>query len=723
MNHFEVAHSAAPGLIKVGLLGNPNCGKTTLFNMLTGIRQKVGNWPGVTVERKSALLEAGNSHIELTDLPGTYSLIPQSPDEQIAAGFLAQGGAELVINLVDATNLERSLYLTSQLMEHGLPVVIGLNMMDALATSGRSIDLKRLSHRLGCPVIPLVAKKGKGLTELVEAVLEAGKGLKCSVIPAFADGDARLQWVGELAKDCLRLAPEAQKPSATDRLDQVLLHPWLGLPLFLAAMYLVFFLSINLAAPFIDFIDQVAGAVLVAEAGRWIRHLTGQEWLAILLADGLGGGIQTVLTFIPPIGFLFLCLSFLEDSGYMARAMVILDGAIRKLGLPAKAMVPMIVGFGCSVPALMATRTLEEERDRRLTLAMVPFMSCGAKLPVYAMFGAAFFPWGAQNLVFALYLIGILVGIGTGLILKRLVFTGKPAPLLVELPFYHFPSPWSVLATTWQRLRRFLVEAGQIIVILVTGLTLLNSIGTDLSFGNQNSEKSLLAQVGKGITPVFAGMGISEENWPATVGIFTGIFAKEAIIGTLDSLYTRLEASQTEAEEAPADVVDEVEAALQQLPQGLWKSVTQFSNPLGLDLADLENPEEAAALLEVKTGSFGVMAHYFDGQAGAFAYLLWVLLYAPCVAATAALRRESGSKWTLFTLVYMTGLAWAFSTLTYQVLRFGQHPQTSLVWMLGGFAVLAALAGFLKIYGKRVLAANYQSAPLCGQGGACERCQ
>ncbi len=725
MNRVKVKHQSERQELIIGLIGNPNCGKTTLFNLLTGIRQKVGNWPGVTVERKTGRVLAGQMEVEMVDLPGLYSLIVQSPDEAVAKDYLTSGEPGVVINVVDASNLERSLYLTSQLLELGLPVVVGLNMMDTLEKLGLEIDCNRLSLILGCPVVPLVAKKKQGSEDLLTEALRAAdfapqKPLRSPVMQA----EERLEWVGRAAKEVLCQVHPARQ-ALSDSLDKVLLHRYFGLPLFFLAMYMVFFISINFSTPFIDFIDATAGALLIDGLGGWIQEATGQTWLRILLAEGIGGGVQTVLTFIPPIGLLFLTLSLLEDSGYMARATVLLDRFVRRLGLPGKAVVPMIVGFGCSVPALLSTRTLEEERDRQMTLAMVPFMSCGAKLPVYAMFAAAFFPQGGQNLVFLLYFIGIVVGLSTGLILKRLIFLGKPTPLLIELPAYQVPSLFSIFTTTWIRLRRFLVEAGRLIVLIVALLTLLNSVSLNGGFGSKNSENSILASVGRSITPIFYGMGLTDENWPATVGIFSGIFAKEAIIGTLDSMYSSLERGQAIAQPPPASVSEQIGGAFVALPGDVVHALGNFLNPLGMDLEQIGDQEQMADQLQVNHSSFGVMVKYFDGQAGAFAYLLWVLLYAPCVAATATLRRESGGYWTLFTVVYMTGLAWSFSTLFYQVLRFNERQEASMPWVLAALIILASLIFFLQRWGKKVLLANYRAKAdsACASGGvACGKC-
>ena len=766
-----------PQWVQLGLVGNPNCGKTTLFNHLTGIRQRVGNWPGVTVEKKVGRLLSSASDVDLVDLPGTYSLTASSLDEKVARHFVLSGEAHGLINIIDATNLERSLYLTLQLLEMGLPVVVAMNMMDLLEKREITLNLKELSKRLGVPVIPVVAKKGQGLQLLVEEAVKAAQNPRSALTyeldPALAlavktlvskaaklalsevesadwlalkllEGDkeileraedslrdqvaalatgielgtgktapeviaeARLEWIGATVRAVLVL-PKVPKMALTDKMDKLVLHRHLGIPIFLLAMYLVFLVSISLSAPFIDFIDQVAGYFLVDQLGGLLTTLGTWGWVRTLVASGMGGGVQTVLTFIPPIGLMFLCLSFLEDSGYMARASFVLDRLIRKVGLPGKAVVPMIVGFGCTVPAALSCRTMQEERDRRLTLAMVPFMSCGAKLPVYALFSAAFFPAQGQNVVFALYLIGILVAVGTGLLLKKALFHGKANPLLIELPAYHWPSPISVLSITWSKLKRFLLEAGQLIVIIITLLTLLNSF--TLTGKNAGSDDSALAELSKAITPAFHSIGITDENWPATVGIFTGIFAKEAIIGTLDSMYSQMD-QQEGAEEPRLAPMEMLAQASQALGGGILGVLEGWANPLGQTLDYQGDQQAAAADLEVKSSSFGAMVTRFDGSVGAFAYLLWVLLYAPCVAATAAIRRETDGRWVVFTLAYMTGLAWIFATLFYQSFTFIQHPGESLAWMAAALALLLVLGKGIWSYGQRFLRLPLEFAAL-----------
>jgi ferrous iron transport protein B len=479
-------------------------------------------------------------------------------------------------------------------------------------------------------------------------------------------------------------------------LDRLLLHRWLGIPIFLAVMYLMFLFTINVSAAFIDFFDQSAQTIFVDGFAQLLQRIGSPGWLIALLADGVGGGIQTVATFIPVIGFMFLFLSILEDSGYMARAAFVMDRLMRLVGLPGKSFVPMLVGFGCNVPAIMATRTLENSRDRLITILMNPFMSCGARLPVYALFAAAFFPVGGQNIVFALYLLGIGAAILTGVVMKNTLLRGEISHFVMELPPYHLPRLKGVLIRTWDRLQAFLWKAGKIIVLMLTILGLLNSLGFDGSFGNQDSDRSVLSGTSKAVTPIFTPMGLQPDNWPATVGIFTGIFAKEAMVGTLDNLYGQLAKQDAgkESQEEEFNFWGGIQAAFATIPQNLSKLPEQLADPLGLNLGDTQNPEAAAAAQEVQVGTFGAMARRFDGKAGAFAYLLFVLLYFPCVSATAAVYRETNRGWAIFVALWTTGLAYLTATVFYQIATFSRHPESSLLWLLlmSFLAVAAVLA-------------------------------
>jgi ferrous iron transport protein B len=769
----------------IGLVGNPNCGKTTLFNALTGAKQRVGNWPGVTVERKSGeYRQAGENgaYIEVVDLPGTYSLdvvaSDISLDERVARDYVQAGDTDLIVNIVDASNLERNLYLTTQLAEMGVPLLVVLNMIDVAQNKGMRIDAEQLAKQLGCPVIPVIASLGQGIAELKEAIAQAaeakpraridlhysdaietaiatlgealagvqrprgistrwqaarlleGDDLACRAAgPAIVErarelaatfeddldilvADAHYGIANRIANAAVKISGRANR-DLTDRIDRVVLNRALGIPIFLLMMYLMFMFTINIGGAFIDFFDQAAAALLVDGFGAVLTSAGAPEWLTVLLAKGIGGGLQTVATFIPVIGFLYLFLSVLEDSGYMARAAFVMDRFMRWVGLPGKSFVPLIVGFGCNIPAIMATRTLEHRRDRLMTIAMAPFMSCGARLPVYVLFAAAFFPENAQNVVFSLYLIGIAAAVLTGLILKHSLLKGEATPFIMELPPYHLPTAKGVLIHTWDRLKSFVVKAGRIIVPMVLVLNFMSAVGTDGSFGNEDSDRSVLAEVGRTIAPAFSPLGLNAENWPAAVGIFTGVLAKEAVVGTLNTAYAALAESDAAAEgEAPEkeeafDLRSALSEALATIPTNLADALGHWADPIGLDIGDVSDQEAVAEQQEVDAGTFGAMAARFDGAAGAFAYLLFILLYFPCTAAIAAVHQESGTRWTLFVGVWTTGLAYGLATLYYQASTYAAHAQASIFWIA---VVLAAFAVFFAIL-RRFGAEQMQQAP------------
>jgi len=752
----------ASGSLTIAIAGNPNCGKSALFNAFTGVRQTTGNWPGVTVERKEGRMELDGMETRVIDLPGIYSLDAASMDERVTRDYLLSRDANLIVNLVDASNLERNLYFSVQILEMGVPVVIALNMMDIARKRGITIDTDKLSRELGCPVVPIVAVSGEGLSELKARIVSVGLGQQAggfslaheeTVEQAIADlvpklggacGDTNCRWMalkllegddfavaraGEQALPLVRRWQEAITARSgeeadvhiadhryghahalaqnvvkhkgkvgktlSDRIDKLVLSRWLGIPIFLAVMYLMFMFTINIGGAFIDFFDGVAGALFVDGFGSLLQGIGTPELLVVMLANGAGGGLQVVATFIPIIACLYLILSILEDSGYMARAAFVMDRFMRAIGLPGKAFVPLIVGFGCNVPAVMATRTLENERERKLTILMNPFMSCGARLPVYALFAAAFFPSNGQNLVFGLYLIGIIVAILTGMIMKRTLLSGESTGFMMELPPYHLPTVKGVALRTWDRVRLFIREAGRVIVIMVLALNVLNSIGTDGSFGNEDSEHSVLSAVGRTLTPVFSPMGIEEDNWPATVGIFTGVLAKEAVVGTLDSIYTSLaEAEAGGGDQEPWSFWGAVGDAASTVPKNLAAVSDALFDPLGMDVGEVGDIEAAAKAQEVSSGLFGAMAHRFDGQVGAFAYLLFILLYFPCVATIGVIVRETGGAWAAFVASWTTGVAYTSATLFYQIATFEQHPASSTAWIAAlGLLLLAAIAG------------------------------
>jgi ferrous iron transport protein B len=761
--------------VTIAIVGNPNCGKTSLFNALTGSHQKVGNWPGVTVDRKEGHFHARNQKVEVVDLPGVYSLAvagESSLDEKIARDYILAHDADVVVNILDASNLERNLYLTTQLIEMGVPMIVALNMMDAARAKGLVIDTAALEKRLGVPVLGVVAPTGEGLDDLKAAIvapaaktavptlkiefsaalereinqlsrlipandkagapyrrwaavklLEGDASISADVAPSVRDSadaaQARIaQELGEdadiliadrrfsLAHDLVQEAVSRQgvaSRSITDRIDAVVLNRALGIPIFLGVMYLMFLFTIDVGSAFIDFFDILGQTILVDGFGHLLALIGTPDWLITVLAGGVGGGIQTVGTFIPIIGCLFLFLSVLEDSGYMARAAFVMDRFMRALGLPGKSFVPMMVGFGCTVPAVMSTRTLENHRDRVLTAVMSHFMSCGARLPVYALFAAVFFPVGGQNIVFLLYLIGLAFAVATGLLLKSTVLSGQSAPFLMELPLYHRPTLRGVLIRTWERLKAFVFKAGKFIVMVAVVLTFLNSWGRDGSFGNENTQNSVLAAIGESLIPVFKPMGIREDNWPAAVGLFTGLFAKEVVVGTLDALYTQMGADEAGAavEDEPFDPWGGVSEAFATIPVNVAGLADRLLDPLGFDVTVAENLEAAAEKQSVARGTFDVIAAKFDGGIGAFAYLIAILLYSPCMSALSAYYRELSAGWTAFVALYSTALGYGFAVLTYQIGTFSRDPAGATTWIASILAVLAAGVVVLLLAGRR----------------------
>jgi len=663
-----------------------------------------------------------------------------------------------VVNVVDASNLERNLYLTIELAEMGVPLLLVLNMTDVAAAKGLALDPDALAAELGCPVVLAAAAHNEGALaalprshacvdydpslqsaiarlapqldraaatarvdarwlavrllegdDLAQAAVGAEATRQATELQAMLNddvdilvADARYSLANRIAGESSRMIGEVPR-DITERIDRVVLNRVLGIPIFLSVMYLMFMFTINIGSAFIDFFDQAVGTLLVGGLGAGLGSIGAPAWLTLLVANGLGGGVQTVATFIPVIACLYLFLSVLEDSGYMARAAFVMDRLMNWMGLPGKSFVPLIVGFGCNVPAVMSTRTLERKRDRLMTMAMVPFMSCGARLPVYVLFAAAFFPQGAQNVVFALYLIGIGAAVVTGLALKRTLLSGESAPYIMELPPYHLPTLRGVAIHTWSRLKSFLIGAGRVIVPMVLVITMLGSIGTDGSLGQKDSDHSVLAAIGRTVSPAFAPMGLDADNWPAAVGIVTGVLAKEAVVGTLDAAYTAL------ADDASGDtatrrfsLVDGLIGALETIPTNLVKALGSWADPLGIGVGDLSDAETAASAQSVNAGTFGAMASRFDGAAGAFAYLLFILLYMPCSATVAAIYQEAGGRWASFVSVWTTGLAYGLATLYYQFATWAQHPGGSAIGIALVVAGIATVFLMLRHQGRRL---------------------
>lgn len=745
---------------RVLTVGNPNSGKTTLFNGLTGSKQQVGNWAGVTVEKKTGRYTHSGDQFLLTDLPGIYALDSgndaNSIDESIASRAVLTHPTDLIVNVVDVTCLERSLYMTLQLRELGRPMIVILNKMDALRREGQKIDVQKLEVMLGCPVFAISANNKEQVQLLKEKIhksliqgiaanelcLDYGKELESAIntlLPSFGKesevvpralairalendllvinslppkeralveqvrssltldidltvADVKYTYLHQQCKRVRRTEGRLSR-SFTERVDNIILNKWVGIPFFFCIMYLMFMFAINVGSAFIDFFDISVGAVLV-DGGHYLLDEHLPIWLVTLLADGIGGGIQTVATFIPVIACLYLFLAVLESSGYMSRAAFVLDKVMQKVGLPGKAFVPLVLGFGCNVPSIMATRTLDQERERKLAASMAPFMSCGARLPVYALFAAAFFPQNGQNIVFALYLLGIVAAVFTGLILKKTIYPGSSDSLVMEMPDYELPTVRNVIIKMWQKLKRFVLGAGKTIVLVVTLLSFFNSLGIDGTFGNENSEKSVLSKTAQIVTPIFAPIGVTEDNWPATVGIITGIFAKEAVVGTLNSLY-----AQASGGDQDYDLWGSLKDAVMSIPENL--ADLSYSDPLGIEVGDLTDAQAVAADQEVDTTIFGNIKSYFVSGNAAFAYLIFILLYTPCVAAMGAYVREFGARYARFIAVWTMGLAYAGATLYYQATHFMLSPLTSAAWLLGIIVLGIATFLALRAEGKR----------------------
>ena len=798
----------------IALVGNPNCGKTTLFNALTGARQRVGNWPGVTVERKSGQFTEKDTTVSVVDLPGVYSLTLASEtsaiDERIACEFILGREADVIINIADASNLERHLYLTLQLIEMGAPIILALNMMDVARARGIQIDTNALSRELGCPVIALEANKGSGVCELKRAIVNHEMAGVSAAVPsdipaenenlssrgceAFSRGDpdclnaglprsaksaelamtmplsypeavqkaiaaltqqivlndqnnadrtakadskwlamrlleddvyvrryvtpdvlaavveqqtniqqalhedadiifadARYRYIEQVIAQCVSRSAHI-KTTWTTRIDSIVLNRILGIPLFLGVMYFLFLFSINIGGAFQDFFDITSQTIFVDGFAHVLTQMGSPTWLTVLLANGIGKGINTTITFIPVIGAMFFFLAVLEDSGYMARAAFVIDRFMRVLGLPGKAFVPMIVGFGCNVPAVMGARTLENKRDRIITIMMSPFMSCGARLAIFAVFTAAFFPRGGQNIVFALYLIGIVMAVLTGFILRKTLLKGDPSPLVMELPPYHVPRFKTLLLHAWQRLKSFVFRAGKLIVPICVLIGALNSLNIDGTInGGEGDAHSLLSLVGQWVTPIFAPMGIHTDNWPATVGLVTGILAKEVVVGTLNTLYTQMGHLAAASTDQTFNLWSGLREAFASIPANFAQLGDAFSNPV---LAK-------APIDPVAQGVYGLMYQQFDGQVGAFAYLLFVLLYFPCVSTTAAMLRELHRGWSVFSVFWMTGVAYSVAVIFYQAATWTAHPYSSSLWIAALSTVFLGTIVSIRWYANR----------------------
>lgn len=753
----------------IALLGNPNCGKTTLFNTLTGARQRTGNWAGVTVDKKEGTYYYNNQTVTVVDLPGIYSMSSfdeqGSLDEQIGCNYILSGEADLVVNIVDAANIERNLYLTLQLIEMNVPCIVVLNMLDIARQKNITIDAEKLSAQLGCPVVCLIANKNKGTEHLKAAIekqllqpqvssfktvypvelnkvitdlitdfpdnlitnnkkewlalrlLESDLSAKnyvlhtnildrvtcyqhslyqtCNENADLLIADARYQTVAKLIHQCTS-HEQATQHKLTQWIDAIVLNRYLGLPIFLFIMYLMFWFAINIGGGLQPIFDEGSAAIFI-HGTAWLCHSLGfPTWLSAILSQGLGGGINTVMPFIPQIGLMFLYLSVLEDSGYMARAAFVIDRLMQSIGLPGKSFVPLIVGFGCNIPSIMASRTLETPRDRILTSMMAPFMSCGARLAIFGVFSAAFFQGMGSLIVFSLYLLGILVAVLTGFILKKTLLTGEASPFIMELPTYHVPNIKTTLIHSWSRLRSFLVKACRLIIPICMIVMALNSVtfsGHVIEPGQQ--QDSALSDIGRWVTPVLSPLGVNEQNWPASVGLLTGFLAKEVVVGTLNTLYSAELANQKMINGSqPFHLLAELKTAWQDTLNGVANS---FS------LTTLKNPIKASeADGTMNTTAMGQMHDQFGSMVGAYAYLIFVLLYVPCVSTIAVIAKEIGRNWAWFSTFWGIAVAYALAIIFYQIATFTEHPLASISWVIFACSLVISFIIGIRYLSKKV---------------------
>ncbi|MGC9370156.1 MAG: ferrous iron transport protein B [Paracoccaceae bacterium] len=758
---------AGPPEHRVFVLGPPNSGKSTLFNALTGARQSIGNWPGVTVDRKSGLTLCDGLPVEVVDLPGVSSLSsPQAEriDERVTREALLTHRPDALLVAVDLSAPHRALSMLLQAMDCGVPVVAALTKADYWPCPVSQTAAVTLSRELGLPVIAVSGQAHTGLGRLQARLAEvlrtvppsvpseqlpaapqaaaalARMGAEIAAQGAFAGGNAHAaarrllegdRLAGELAGPALSalrddliagtglvsgarldhaltelhiaraadlarrldMPPPRSRRALSDRLDRLAVSRVFGLPIFLGVMYLLFFLSINVAGVFIDLFDGLGQAAFVDLPQLLLFKLGLAGSLPEVLVTSVGTGLQTVVTFAPVVGFLFLCQIFLEESGYMTRAAVVADRLMRRLGLSGRAFLPLILGFGCTIPAVLATRTLDTRAERILTAMMAPFMSCGARLPVYALFAAAYFPAGGQNVVFGIYLLGIAAALFTGTMLAPRLALGCPRPLAIELPVYQLPPPLRLLRLTWARLRQFVTDAGRTILVVVAFLSFFNSVGFDGSLGNETNGRSVLAEAARQVTPALSPMGIEAGNWPAAVGLVTGIFAKETVVGTLQALYTASDGGDG----AAPDPLATARGALSGLGETVAGLLPALGDPLGLDIGETETHAAAAAAQGVESGLFAALTRNFDGKAGAFAYMVAVLLYIPCAASLSTIWREIGPRWALVSAGWTTLVAYAGSVIAYQAGTGLRHPLSSALWiagMLGVIAIVFALARY-----------------------------
>lgn len=624
--------------LAVALTGNPNTGKSTIFNELTGARQKIGNWPGVTVDKKVGYTRYKDRAISVVDLPGTYSVNARSPEEKIVMDFLLNNKLDLVVDVVDSSNIERNLFLTVQLLEQGIPLLIDLNMQDDAKRRGIRIDTKKFEQALGMPVVETVGRSKKStrrlldvFTSTVMAQYEPSDLVKEHIrkVEAIrANGRSEAEQQEELAEARYALIDKVMDyavdignvgPSRSEKIDHYLANGVLALPIFLLILYGVFQITFTwIGQPIADFLDDAINTDFLDFMTGFLTEAGVADWLVSLVCDGIIAGVGAVLTFVPLIFVLFFCLSFLDGTGYMARIAFIMDPIMRRCGLTGKGIMPLMMGFGCGVPAIMGARALDSEKDRMVSILITPFLTCGAKLPIMALFAAMFFPDNAANIVFAMYILGVVMAIIVAKGLGATMFKDKGSTFLLELPPYRMPDMKSVLLETWDKGKGYLVKAGTIIFAASVLLWVMSNYNFS---GPCEIEDSVLAMLGDWMSKLFTLQGF--DTWEAGAAILSGIMAKETVVATIGILYGAGDVS-TEAEDA-------ADTASTMMQTGMATAFTSLS---------------------------------------AFAFMVFSQLYTPCVTALGTIKKEAGGwKWVGFSAVYQFTIAWVVSLLVYQVGR------------------------------------------------------
>lgn len=625
------------GSLSVALTGNPNTGKSTIFNELTGARQKIGNWPGVTVDKKVGYVRHNDKDIMIVDLPGTYSVNARSPEERIVIDYLMENHTDLVVDVVDSSNIERNLFLTLQLLEKGIPLIIDLNMQDEAKKRGIKIDVKKLENFLGFPVLLTVARDGSSLknmlnvftsismdgygpSEKLQAHIAKVKEIESTVTNEKARQEQLIElrygFIDEIIRESVTFSHVGATTS--EKIDHVLANGILAIPAFLLIMYAVFQITFEwIGQPIADFVDELVNDQFLGWASETLADAGVADWMQSLVCDGIIGGVGSVITFVPLIFILFFCLSFLDGTGYMARVAFIMDPIMRRCGLTGKGVMPLMMGFGCGVPSIMGARALDTEKDRMLSIMAAPFLTCGAKLPIMALFAAMFFPDDAANVVFAMYVVGVVMAIVSTKLLSHTTFKDDNSTFLLELPPYRMPDMKTVLLETWDKGKGYLVKAGTIIFLGCVILWFLSAFNSEGMVEDLND--SFLAAIGSVIGSLFVFQGFG--NWEAGAAVLSGILAKESVVSTIGILYGMPDIS--------AEAEDAVETAETMLSTGMGSAFTPLS---------------------------------------AIAFMVFSQLYTPCVTALGTIKKEAGGfKWMVFAAVYMFVLAWVVSLLVYQI--------------------------------------------------------